>query len=124
MRGSDPTETLSVNKGDVPPDIPDHRLLRPIGRGSSGKVWLALNAMHKWTAVKIVHRSADDQGSAYEREFRGLRRYDDLSGNDGSLMPIKNVGRNEEAGFFYYAMELADDANTRLPLPPPKSDGG
>lgn len=103
--------------GQTPPAIPDHVLLRRIGKGSYGEVWLALNAMKKWTAVKIVYRRAEDDGHAYEQEFRGLKRYDDLSGSDGSLMPIKDVGRNDAAGFFHYAMELADDATTRGPLP-------
>jgi WD40 repeat protein len=106
----------------VPPEIPEHRLLRLIGQGSYGEVWLALNAMNKWTAVKVVHRHAEDDSRAYEQEFRGLRRYDDLSGSDGSLMPIKNVGENFAASYFYYAMELADDAQTRKPLPRPPAN--
>jgi len=28
-----------------PPSIPDHTLLRPIGRGAYGEVWLAQNVM-------------------------------------------------------------------------------
>jgi serine/threonine protein kinase/WD40 repeat protein len=102
-----------------PPEVPDHQLIRRIGKGSYGEVWLALNAINKWTAVKVVHRRAEDDNRAYEQEFRGLRRYDDLSGSDGSLMPIKNVGESSQAGYFYYAMELADDATTRQPLPRP-----
>lgn len=112
MRRTGPSE-----QGDTtPPEVPDHQLLRWIGRGSYGDVWLALNAMHKWCAVKVVFRQSED-GRAYEQEFRGLKRYDDLAGTGGSLMPIKDVGENKAKGYFYYAMELADDANTRLPLP-------
>jgi serine/threonine protein kinase len=104
-----------------PPPIPHHQLLRRIGRGSYGEVWIALDAMGKWCAVKIVWRDDADSGRAYEQEFRGLKRYDDLVGNEAHLLPIRNVGRDPGGAFFYYAMELADDATTRQPLPRPRN---
>lgn len=121
MSTSDANRDSFERREGATPTIPDHRLLRRIGRGSYGEVWLALNAMTKWTAVKVVYHRVEDDRRAYEQEFRGLRRYDDLSGNDGSLMPIKNVGENIADGYFYYAMELADDADTRQPLPRPSA---
>src|SRR5882762_8717615 len=39
-------------------------------------------------------------------------------------MPIKNVGENAEGGYFHYSMELADDAETRRPLPRPATVAG
>jgi hypothetical protein len=36
--------------------IPDHELLRVIGRGSYGEVWLARNIMGTYRAVKIIRR--------------------------------------------------------------------
>jgi WD40 repeat protein len=110
----------SEDRGSPPP-IPHHQLLRRIGRGSYGEVWIALDAMGKWCAVKIVWRDDADSGRAYEQEFRGLKRYDDLVGNEAHLLPIRNVGRDPGGAFFYYAMELADDATTRQPLPRPRS---
>src|SRR6516164_2814726 len=38
-----------------PPVIPDHELVRRIGRGSYGEVWLARNALGTWRAVKVVY---------------------------------------------------------------------
>jgi hypothetical protein len=34
--------------------IPEHRLVKRIGRGSSGEVWLAQHSLGAWRAVKIV----------------------------------------------------------------------
>jgi WD40 repeat protein len=106
----------------APPKIPGHHLLRCVGRGSYGEVWVALNVMKKWAAVKVVYHRAGTDRRAYDQEFRGIQRYDDVSGRHGSLMPVKDVGENLEGGFFYYAMELADDANTGQPLPRPEAD--
>jgi WD40 repeat protein len=81
-----------------------------------------LNAFRKWCAVKIVYRD-EGESRAYHQEFRGLRRYDELSGTSVSLMPVKSVGQDPEGRYFYYAMELADDATTRAPLPMPDMEG-
>jgi hypothetical protein len=40
-----------------PPEIPDHRMLRCIGRGSYGEVWLAQNVLGIYRAVKVVFRN-------------------------------------------------------------------
>jgi len=38
------------------PAVPDHELVRCIGKGSYGEVWLARNAVGFWRAVKVVYR--------------------------------------------------------------------
>ena len=50
--GHDPSaeETPHISGRRV--DIPDHELLRCIGRGSYGEVWLARNMMGTYRAVK------------------------------------------------------------------------
>ena len=52
----------------VQPEIPDHQLLRRIGGGSYGEVWLARNVMGTYRAVKIVYRKTFSNDRPYERE--------------------------------------------------------
>ncbi|MBI4661009.1 MAG: serine/threonine protein kinase [Verrucomicrobia bacterium] len=91
-----------------PPSIPDHELLGLIGVGSYGEVWLARNALGSLRAVKVVHRKSFDHDKPYEREFEGLKQFEPISHARESQVDIFHVGRNDDAGFFYYIMELAD----------------
>src|SRR5262245_29621271 len=93
-----------------PPTIPDHTLLRRIGKGSYGEVWLARNVMGTFRAVKVVYRRAFDSDRPYEREFAGIRRFEPVSRSHPSQLNVLHVGRDDVAGHFYYVMELADDA--------------
>ncbi|MBI2948970.1 MAG: protein kinase, partial [Verrucomicrobia bacterium] len=103
--------------------IPDHQLLRCIGRGSYGEVWLARNIMGTYRAVKVVYRKTfGDDARPYEREFTGIQRFEPISRSHEGLVDVLQVGRNDPAGYFYYVMELADDASpvgkaSSLPLP-------
>jgi WD40 repeat protein len=99
--------------GPGPPDIPDHTLLRLIGRGSYGEVWLARNVMGTYRAVKVVYRATFDDKRPYEREFAGIRKFEPISRSHESQVQILHIGRNDEQGYFYYVMELADDAAER-----------
>ena len=97
----------------VPPAIPDHELLRCIGRGSYGEVWLARNVMGAFRAVKIVYRETFDSDRPYEREYKGIQKLEPISRRHESQVDILHVGRNDKAGYFYYVMELADDGGGR-----------
>jgi serine/threonine protein kinase len=92
------------------PVISDHELVRCIGRGSCGEVWLARCVLGALRAVKIVHRSRFRDARPYEREFCGILRVEPLSRVYEGLVDILHVGRHEPEGYFYYVMELADDA--------------
>src|SRR5215468_5437605 len=91
--------------------IADHELLHRIGEGSYGEVWLARNVFGEYRAVKIVHRRTFQDQRPYEREFRGIQRFEPISRAHEGHVDILHVGRNDAAGYFYYIMELADPAN-------------
>src|ERR1041384_7027286 len=92
------------------PTVPDHQLLRRIGRGAYGEVWLARNVLGLYRAVKIVYRSSFEHNRPFEREFEGIQKFEPISRTHESQIDILHVGRNDEGGYFYYVMELADDA--------------
>ena len=75
------------------PVIRDHETVRQIGRRAYGEVWLARRVTGALRVVKVVW----------------IKRYEPISRRHPGLLPILQVGRNEEAGFYYYVMELADD---------------
>jgi CHASE2 domain-containing sensor protein len=91
-------------------DIPDHTLLRCVGRGGYGEVWLARDAIGGFHAVKIVYRKNFQQVEPFEREFRGMQTFAPLSRLHPGLVHILHIGRNDLRGCFYYIMEAADDA--------------
>ena len=113
-----PSETPSCPGGAAaapslplpPPPIPDHELLRCIGRGAYGEVWLARSVTGAFRAVKIVRRSSFDHERPFEREFEGILKFEPISRTHDSQVDILHVGRGEE--YFYYVMELADDQAT------------
>lgn len=85
--------------------IPDHELLRCIGRGSYGEVWLARDALGTHRAVQIVHRERFDSRRPYERELSGLQRFEPISRSHDGLVDILQVGRNEASDFFYTELD-------------------
>lgn len=94
-----------------PPVIPDHEMIRCIGQGSYGEVWLARNAVGTWRAVKVVYRQNFKDARPYEREFAGIQSYEPISRSNEGLIDVLQIGRNDAEGYFYYVMELADDAS-------------
>src|SRR5258706_10303900 len=97
---------------DTPPSIPQFQLLRRIGQGSYGEVWLARSITGAYRAVKVVFRTRFEDDRPYEREFHGIQKFEPVSVGEPTQVSVLHVGRNDDAGFFYYAMELADDIET------------
>src|SRR5438876_1001888 len=92
------------------PVIPDYEVLKRIGGGSYGDVWLARSLLGTWRAVKVVYRNSFEHDKPFEREFKGIQRFEPISLMHESQVKILHVGRNDAAAYFYYVMELADDA--------------
>jgi formylglycine-generating enzyme required for sulfatase activity len=91
------------------PHVPNHEMVRSIGRGSYGEIWLARSVTGTWRAVKIVDRRTFESEKAFQREFEGMAKFEPFSREDPGFVDILHVGRDEDGHFFYYVMELADD---------------
>src|ERR1044071_8819720 len=95
-RASDPQSTTqSFLPSVAPPAIPDHELLRRIGGGSYGEVWLARSVMGTHRAVKIVYRRSFDHNRPFEREFEGIQKFEPISRSHEGFADLLQVGRND-----------------------------
>jgi len=106
---SAPFATAAAGNGAIP-TVPDHTLLRKIGQGAYGEVWVAKDIIGTYQAAKIVYQNRFGDSAPYEREFRGIQKFTPVSRTHDAFVQVLHVGRNEAAGYFYYLMELADDA--------------
>ena len=95
------------------PLIPDHDVLRKIGGGAYGEVWLARGVTGAMRAVKIVYREDFSDERTFEREFEGILRFEPISRDHLGFVNILHVGRSDDhSEFYYYVMELGDDAHS------------
>lgn len=103
------------------PQIPDHEVIRKIGSGAYGEVWLARTITGAWRAIKIVRREDFDDDRSFQREFEGIRHYEPVARNHAGLVHILHVGTSKEPSpFYYYVMELGDDVKTGAAIDPGK----
>ncbi len=95
-------------RDDIP--IPDLKLLRRIGSGSYGEVWIAKTITGALRAVKVVWREDFEFEKTFQREFEGIKQFEPISRGHRGLMNILHVGSNQKSSFYYCVMELADDS--------------
>lgn len=93
------------------PEIPDFQLIREIGSGGFGSVWLAVNkATGHLRAVKLIPR----RGSGASRELASLTRLEAHARQKSpDLLPVHHVGQTEH--YLFYVLDLADDISGKVP---------
>ncbi len=98
--------------------IGGYELMARIGSGQHGQVWLSRSVTGQYVALKIMEQRESEDEAQFDREFRGICHYEPLSRDAEAVVDILHVARDDEAGYFYYVMELADDLHSRMPIDP------
>jgi hypothetical protein len=94
---------------ETAPEVPDFDLIRSIGSGGFGEVWLARNrATGRLRAVKLIPLSSSSRGDPAAREIGSITRLEANSRcRHPNLLQIHHVGKT--AQYLFYVMDPADD---------------
>jgi serine/threonine protein kinase len=108
---SEQPSKVPENEDQDRPTVPDFDLIRPIGRGGFGQVWLAKNrATGHLRAVKVIPVHTPGRADPAGREIVSLTRLETNVGrHHPNLLTIHHVGKTTD--HLFYVMDLADDAS-------------
>src|SRR4051794_14773229 len=81
----------------VPADL-DYEVVKLIGQGGYGEVWLVRDKAGVYRACKVVYRESFSSDRPYEREFAGIQKFEPVSRANDSQINILHVGKREVAG--------------------------
>ncbi len=107
-------KTINGEAADARENCGEWRLLREIGRGAYGVVYLAEASDGELAAVKVCRRDAVGD-ERYERELRGAKLYRAIPPQEG-LVRMRELVETEWG--FYTVMDLADDEFDRADASP------
>jgi serine/threonine protein kinase len=112
----DSTEDYPPQPQQPAPRVPDFELIRPIGQGGFGQVWLATNlTTGHLRAVKVISlrnsgATGYPQAGPAGREITSITRLEDrVHTRHPNLLDIQHVGQTAE--HLFYVMEPADDVS-------------
>lgn len=99
----------SPDEDSMPPDIPDFDLIRRIGKGGFGQVWLATNRATKHLrAVKVIPFQNSGRTDPAGREITSLTHLEaHVRRRHSNLVIIHHVAQT--ADYLFYVMDPADD---------------
>ena len=83
------------------PQIPDYELIRCVGKGAYGEVWLGRSVTGSLRAVKVVRRETFDLERTFQREVEGIENFEPISRGHPGLVDILHVGWKAAEGFFF-----------------------
>ncbi len=106
---SDATSQSSTTNGRTPPEVPGFDLIRPIGKGGFGEVWLAVNQMtRQLRAVKVISTARSGTIDPAGREITSIICLEaNLRRQHTNLVSIHHIGQC--AGHIFFVMDLADN---------------
>ncbi|MBC8870504.1 MAG: serine/threonine protein kinase [Planctomycetes bacterium] len=106
---AEPTTGSSTPEDMIPPEIPDFELIRCIGEGGFGQVWLAANRATKHLrAVKVIPLQSAGRSDPAGREITSLTSLEaHVRRRHANLMVIHHVAQTDQ--HLFYVMDPADD---------------
>ena len=96
---------------DAPLAPAGYALVREIGSGGFGTVWLARSQTGIWRAVKVVASASTTDREVFRRELAGITRFQAATLGQPTQLAILHVEADDSQGLLRYVMELADDAS-------------